>query len=123
MTISPTTWDGSSVPPLLSSWRTIPDTIRSTRSGSSGRLRKAMPMERASLSRSNGARRPDRFMMISSRSCTRSKVVNRPPHCGHSRLRRIAAPSSDGRESFTWLSACPQKGQRIEILRLELYIL
>jgi len=29
--------------------------------------------------------------------------VNLPPHSGQRRRRRIAAPSSDGRLSFTWL--------------------
>ena len=51
--------------------------------------------------------------MVSSRSCTRSKVVKRPPHSGQSRRRRIAAPSSDGRLSFTWLSGWPQNGHRM----------
>src|SRR3954447_16770727 len=92
----------------------MPETIRSTRSGSIGRLRMATAIERASFSRSNGNRRPERLRMVSSRSCTRSKVVKRPPHSGHSLRRRIAEPSSDGRESFTWLSGCPQNGQRIE---------
>jgi hypothetical protein len=42
-------------------------------------------------------------MMVSSRSCTRSNVVKRPPHCGFTQdlRRRIAAPSSEGRLSFT----------------------
>ena len=88
----------------------MPEIIRSSRSGSIGRLRIATAMERISFSRSNGERRPDRFRMVSSRSCTRSKVVNRPWHSGQERRRRIAAPSSDGRLSFTWLSAWPQKG-------------
>src|ERR1700760_1173128 len=98
---------------MLSSWRTMPDTIFSTRSGSTGRLRRAMEIERISFSRSNGVRRPERLTMVSSRSCTRSKVVKRPPQDGHMRRRRIAAPSSDGRLSFTWLSSSPQNGHRI----------
>jgi hypothetical protein len=72
-----------------------------------------MEIERTSFSRSNGLRRPERLTIVSSRSCTRSNVVKRPPHSGHERRRRIAAPSSEGRESFTWLSAWPQNGQRI----------
>ena len=76
----------------------------STCSGCTGRLRKAIPSERSSLSRSNGVRRPFRFRITSSRSCTRSKVVKRPLHCGQDRLRRMAEPSSDGRLSFTWVS-------------------
>jgi hypothetical protein len=39
--------------------------------------------------------------------------VKRAPHASHWRRRRIAAPSSDDRLSFTWLSSCAQKGQRI----------
>ena len=73
----------------------------------------AMAMERTSFSRSNGVRRPERLTMVSSRSCTRSKVVNRPPHSVQKRRLRMAALSSDGRLSFTWLSAWPQNGQRI----------
>src|SRR5690606_6185964 len=49
----------------------------------------------------------------SSRSCTLSNVVKRPPQSEHTRRRRIAAFSSDGRLSFTWLSSLPQNGQRI----------
>jgi hypothetical protein len=39
--------------------------------------------------------------------------VNRAPQASHWRRRRIAAPSSDGRLSFPWLSSWAQKGQRI----------
>ena len=78
------------------SWRDSP---------SVGDGRSAIWIERISLSRSKGMRRPVRLTMTSSRSCTRSKVVKRPPHSGQRRRRRIAAPSSDGRESFTWLSS------------------
>ena len=75
---------------MLSSWRTMPLIMRSTRSGSTGRLRSAISTERCSLSRSNGTRRPERFTTISSRSCTRSKVVKRPPQSGQTRRRRMA---------------------------------
>ena len=87
--------------------------MRSTRSGSTGRLRSATWIERASLSRSNGARWPFFLTTVSSRSCTRSKVVKRAAALGQSRRRRIAALSSVGRESFTWVSSWPQNGQRI----------
>src|SRR5260221_708086 len=50
--------DEISASPPLSSSRTIADTIFSTRSGSTGRLRKLICSERTSLSRSNGTRRP-----------------------------------------------------------------
>src|SRR5579885_1640358 len=70
-------------------------------------------MARSSFSRSKGSRRPAFLTTVSSRSCTRSKVVKRPPHAGHRRRRRIAALSSEGRESFTWVSSWPQNGQRM----------
>jgi len=56
--------------------------MRSTRSGSTGRFLSATWIERISLSRSNGTRRPVFFTTISSRSCTRSKVVKRPEQSG-----------------------------------------
>jgi hypothetical protein len=43
-------------------------------------------------------------------------VVKRPPQAGQWRRRRIAELSSEGRLSFTWLSSCPQNGQRMEKL-------
>src|SRR5215468_5774247 len=103
----------TSFSPRLSSSRTILETVCSTRSGSTLRLRIAMVTERASLSRSKGTRRPLRLMTTSSRSCTRSKVVKRNPQARHSRRRRIADESSVGRESFTWVSRLVQLGQRI----------
>src|SRR6187431_926705 len=98
---------------MLSSSRTIFDTICSTRSGSTGRLRSAIDNERISLSRSNGTRRPLRLMTTSSRSCTRSNVVKRKLQLRQMRRRRIAAESSVGRESLTWVSSDPQLGQRM----------
>src|SRR3984893_3140228 len=103
----------TSFSPRLSSSRTILETVCSIRSGSTLRLRTAMAIERASLSRSNGTRRPLRLMTTSSRSCTRSKVVKRNPHARHNRRRLIAEESSVGRESFTWVSRLVQLGQRI----------
>src|SRR5215469_7225902 len=103
----------TSFSPRLSSSRTILETVCSMRSGSTLRLRTAMATERASLSRSNGTRRPLRLMTTSSRSCTRSKVVKRNPQAKHNRRRLIAAESSVGRESFTWVSRLAQLGQRI----------
>src|SRR5215207_1707380 len=103
----------TSLSPKLSSSRTIFDTTCSTRSGSTGRLRNEIWIERASLSRSNGTRRPLRLITTSSRSCTRSKVVKRKLQARHTRRRRITAESSVGRESFTWVSRLAQLGQRI----------
>src|SRR5215470_2650187 len=71
-------------------------------------------MERSSLSRSKVSRRPFFLTTTSSRSCTRSTVVKRPPHSGQWRRRLIAEFSSVGRLSFTCVSSCPQKGQRME---------
>src|SRR3954469_6311863 len=42
-----------------------------------------------------------------------STVVNRRPHSGHERRRRISWPSSASRESTTLESACRQYGQRM----------
>src|SRR5438477_5812102 len=102
-----------SLSPWLSSSRTIFETIWSIRSGSTGRLRSAICTERKSLSRSNGTRRPLRLITVSSRNCTRSKVVKRKLHDRHTRRRRITEESSVGRESFTWVSRLVQFGQRM----------
>src|SRR6201995_2482413 len=104
-----------SASPPVSSSRTIAETIFSTRSGSTGRLRKETCTERNSLSRSNGTRRLLRLITVSSRSCTRSKVVKRKLQDTHTRRRRITAESSVGRESFTWVSRLLQLGQRIRL--------
>src|ERR1700727_1226660 len=85
------------------------------RSGSTGRLRNAICTERSSLSRSNGTRRPLRLITVSSRNCTRSKVVKRKLQATQTRRRRITAESSVGRESFTWVSRLLQLGQRIRL--------
>ena len=105
MTRCPICSEVMSLSPPLSSWRTMPLTMRSTRSGSTARLRSATWTERISLSRSKGTRRPLFLMTVSSRSWTRSKVVKRPPQSGQTRRRRMAVLSSDGRESFTWVSS------------------
>ncbi len=75
-----------------------------------GRLRKLICSERTSLSRSNGTRRPLRLITVSSRNCTRSKVVKRKLQAMHTRRRRITAESSVGRESFTCVSRLLQLG-------------
>src|SRR4029079_7750974 len=81
--------------------------------GSTGRLRSATWTDRSSLSRSNGTRRPLRLMTMSSRNCTRSKVVKRKLHDRQTRRRRMTEESSVGRESFTWVSRLVQFGQRM----------
>src|SRR5262249_12040605 len=105
----------TSLSPMLSSSRTIFDTIWSMRSGSTGRLRSAICTERKSLSRSKGTRRPLRLIAISSRNCTRSKVVNRKLQLRQTRRRRMTDESSVGRESFTWVSRLAQLGHRIPL--------
>src|SRR6201985_3337370 len=110
--------DETSLSPMLSSSRTIFDTTWSIRSGSTGRLRQAVWIERSSLSRSNGTRRPLRLITVSSRSCTRSNVVKRKLQVRQTRRRRITDESSVGRESFTWVSRLEQLGQRIRFLSL-----
>src|SRR5271169_6949583 len=70
-------------------------------------------IDRASLSRSKGSRCPFFLITVSSRNCTRSKVVKRAAQFGQNRRRLIAPRSSVGRESFTWVSSVPQNGQRI----------
>src|SRR4051812_3286629 len=83
------------------------------RSGSTGRLRNAICTERRSLSRSNGTRRPLRLITMSSRNCTRSKVVKRKLQARQTRRRRMTELSSVGRESFTCVSRLQQLGQRM----------
>src|SRR5262245_47834807 len=107
--------DETSLSPWLSNSRTIFDTAWSISSGATGRLRSAICTERSSLSRSNGTRRPLRLITVSSRSCTRSKVVKRKLHAMHTRRRRMTELSSVGRESFTWVSRLAQFGQRIRV--------
>src|SRR6476660_5018032 len=94
------------------------ETIFSTRSGSTCRLRNEIDTERISLSRSNGTRRPLRLITVSSRSCTRSKVVKRKLQATHTRRLRITEESSVGRESFTCVSRLLQLGQRIRLKTL-----
>src|SRR6202000_1936946 len=105
--------DEISASPPLSSSRTIAETIFSTLSGSTGRLRKDICSERTSLSRSHGTPRPLLLITVSSRNCTRSNVVKRKLQVTHTRRRRITAESSVGRESFTCVSRLLQLGQRI----------
>src|SRR3569832_2841222 len=54
-----------------------------------------------------------RSMTVSSRNCSRSKVVKRKLQVRQTRRRRMTAESSVGRESFTCVSRLPQLGQRM----------
>src|SRR5690349_13825730 len=104
-----------SLSPEASSWRIRLLTTRSIPSASIGRLRRAMRIERSSFSRSKSSRWPPLLITLSSRSCTRSKVVKRAPQPEQSRRRRIVELSSVGRESLTWASSLPQNGHRIPV--------
>src|SRR5690606_14055868 len=64
------------------------------------------------LARTNGWRLSSLFTTATSRNWTRSNVVKRAPQLSHWRRRRIAALSSVGRESLTWLLSWAQNGQR-----------
>ena len=73
-----------------------------------------MRTERTSLSRSNGdapaVRLDDRqFAQLHPLEGGEARAQS-----AQKRRRRIAAPSSDGRLSFTWVSSLPQNGQCID---------
>jgi hypothetical protein len=74
------------------------------------------PVSRAAIPPRRGSRRPFFLITVSSRSWTRSKVVNRALQFAQAGRRRITPPSSLGRESLTWLSSVPQNGHRIPCL-------
>ncbi len=96
MASSPIRCEGTSLSPLVSSWRWMPETSRSMRTDSMARLRQASWIERASLSRSKGSVAPPDFTTLMSRNWIRSNVVKRAPQPSHWRRRRIAAASSVG---------------------------
>ena len=60
------------------------------------------------LARLNGSLAPDRFTPV---RLAVSRVLNRRPHSGHCRRRRMAAPAAVLREPTTRESAWRQKGQ------------
>ena len=53
---------------------------------------------------SKSSRRPSFLVTKNGTVSIRSYVVKRCPHCRHSRLRRIASPISESRESTTFRS-------------------
>lgn len=69
--------------------------------GATGRLRSASFMLATILRRSNSVRLPSFLTTDGNASSTRSYVVKRLSHAGQRRRRRMAAPSSDTRESTT----------------------
>src|SRR5215218_2510803 len=81
-------------------------------SSSTGRPWQARRTPATTLDRLNGSLTPLRLTTASTASST---VVNRRPHFGQERRRRVVAPSSASRESMTRLSALWQNGQRIAV--------
>src|SRR5829696_4433494 len=78
-------------------------------SSSTGRPWQARRTPATTFERLNGSLTPLRLTTASTASST---VVNRRPHFGQDRRRRVVAPSSASRESMTRLSALWQNGQR-----------
>src|SRR5689334_14872960 len=106
----PTSWLGSSAAPLA---RTVSSTFCASsaiESSSTGRPWHALRTPVTILVRLNGSVTPLRLTTARTASST---VVNRLPHSGHERRRRISWPSSASRESTTRESGCRQYGQRI----------
>ena len=104
----PTSCEGTSPSPralIVSStcWARI-----ASLSSLTGRPWHARCTPRMILSRANGSVTPLRLATI---RMTVSWVVNRRPHSGHARRRRIAVPSSAVRLSMTLLSGFRQNGQ------------
>src|SRR5699024_2563493 len=75
---------------------------------STGRPWQALRTPLTTLARSNASATPERLITLND---VVSNVVNRLSHERHSRLRRIADPSSNERESTTRDSSCRQNGQ------------
>jgi hypothetical protein len=112
ITISPIACAWTSLSPIVSIWRWMPETSWSSRSCAIPRLRQAMATLASILARLKASRFSSFLTTVTSRSCTRSNVVKRAPQLSHWRRRRIEVLSSLGRLSFTWLSSCAQNGQR-----------
>ncbi len=107
---SPTSWLGISAAPLA---RTVSSTFCASsamESSSTGRPWHALRTPPMILMRLNGSVTPLRLTTASTASST---VVNRLPHSGQARRRRMSWPSSASRESTTRESACRQYGHRI----------
>src|SRR3954454_11959267 len=107
----PTSWLGTSAAPLartVSSTRCASSAIASS---STGRPWQALRTPLMILVRLNGSVTPLRFTIANTASST---VVNRLPHSGHDRRRRINWPSSASRESTTRESACRKYGHPTE---------
>lgn len=79
-------------------------------SSSTGRPWHALRTPPMIFVRLNGSVTPLRLTTASTASST---VVNRLPHSGQDRRRRMSWPSSASRESTTRESACRQYGHRI----------
>src|SRR5207245_9159066 len=88
-------------------------TIARSRSGEMSLFSVAFFSPLKSFWGSRSCRRPSFLVTKNGTVSIRSYVVKRCPHCRHSRLRRIASPTSESRESTTFRSWWPQYGQRM----------
>ena len=107
---SPTSWLGTSAAPVARMASSTCWASSCSWSSSTGRPWQARRTPATTLVRLNGSLTPLRLTTASTASST---VVNRRPHFGQDRRRRVVAPSSASRESMTRLSALWQNGQRI----------
>src|SRR5438874_8985863 len=84
-------------------------TMLSSLADGTGRFSHARNKPAITLLRSNVSRRPSFLITMYGISSMRSYDVKRRSHFRHSRLRRMASPSRDSRESTTLSSRKPQK--------------
>src|SRR5215218_1835840 len=106
---SPTSLAGTSAAPVARMASSTCWASSCSWSSSTGRPWQARRTPATTLDRLKGSLTPLRLTTASTASST---VVNRRPHLGHERRRRVVAPSSASRESITRLSALWQNGQR-----------
>ncbi len=114
ITISPMRDEGTSPSPEVSTWRWIPETSWSSRSWAMPRLRQARdrllefgPVERFAPP---GSPLAPLLATTTSRNCTLSNVVKRPPQLSHWRRRRIEVLSSVGRSPLP----ASRRGRRMD---------
>lgn len=98
---SPTSWVGSSATPEARTASSTRWASSANWSSVTGRPWQALRTPATTLSRLNGSVTPDR---LTTSSVAVSIVVNRRPHSGQERRRRMAVPSSVVRESITFES-------------------
>src|SRR6267378_804469 len=113
ITISPISPLGISTRPDRRSSASMSSTIARSRSGEMSLFSVAFFSPLKSFWGSKSSRLPSFLVTKKGTASMRSYVVKRCPHCRHSRLRRIASPTSESRESTTFRSWWPQYGQRM----------